>query len=323
MKTRYFAYVIFVILALISCSEKIDINVKNMDRTYLTVEGFLTDTPFLQQTITLSESTGYFDNEPAPAVRGALVSVDDGLESVVYEETEPGVYAGPRGFHGTPGKTYHLKIEAEVGGENRRYEAVSTMPKSGFQVDSIDYAYSGVMGIDSTWTIAMWGKDAPEPGYFYAFMSVNGHPYPYDLSVVMDDKYFAGQRITAFPIGVMMQTAHNQEVYGPCCKFLEKGDILTFTALTLPKDCFDFFFSFAMNMTGSAIPLFSSQPANCPTNVTGGDAMGYFAACPVSMASVVVDDPLRPVFRYQQALLPGFSGGMPVQTLSKACVILP
>ena len=303
MKKRYFAYVLAVVLTALSCSEKVEVHVKNMDRTYLTVEGFLTDVPFMQQTITLSESVGYFDADTVPAVRGAVVTVDDGLKKVTYEETSPGVYAAPRGFHGTPGNTYHLSIDAEVAGEKRHYEAESTMSEPGFQVDSIDYAYSGIMGIDSTWTIAMWGKDAPEPGYFYASMSVNGNPYPYDLSLAMDDKYFAGQRITAFPIGVMLQTARNQELYGPCCKFLEKGDILTFTALTLPKDCFDFFFSFASNLSGSAIPLFSSQPANCPTNIVGGDAMGYFAACPVSMASVVVDDPLRPLFRYQQALL--------------------
>ena len=302
MKKRHIAYILTLVLATaMSCSEKMDVHVKNMDRTYLTVEGFLTDVAFMQQTITLSESVGYFGADTVPAVREAVVTVDDGSSTVTYEETEPGVYVAPRGFHGTPGKTYHLSIDAKVAGEHRHYDAESTMPEPGFQIDSIDYAYSGIMGVDSTWTIAMWGKDAPEESFFYASMAVNGHSYPYDLSLALNDKYFAGQRITAFPIGVMMQTAHNQELYGPCCKFLEKGDLLTFTALTLPKDCFDFFFSFASNLSGSAIPLFSSQPANCPTNISGGDAMGYFAACPVSMSSVVVDDPLRPFFRYQQA----------------------
>lgn len=301
MKTCRFAYVIMAALLAVGCSEKINVHVKNIDRTYLVLEGFLTDMPFIQQTLTLSESTGYFETGDTPAVRGAHVTVDDGEETVVYEETEtPGVYSAPRSFRGKTGKTYTLHIDAVVGGEQRSYQAVSTMPEPGFQIDSIDYAYTGLMQADSTWTVGMWGKDRPEPGYFYAFMSVNGNPYPYDLSLALDDKYFAGQTITAFPIGVMMQNAHNQKLYGPCCKFLEKGDILTFTALTLPKDCFDFFFSLASNLMGSAIPFFSSQPANCPTNITGGEAMGYFAACPVSMSSVIVDDPLRPVFRYQQ-----------------------
>lgn len=248
------------------------------------------------QTITLSESTGFFANDTVPMVHGAVVTVDDGESQVRYEEGAPGVYAAPNGFHGVPGHTYHLSIEAEIAGEKRSYEAVSTMPEPGFQIDSIDYAYTGLMSADSTWTIAMWGKDAPTTDYFLASMTVNGYLYPSAIPMFMDDKYFAGQSITAFPITVLMQTAQNQKMYGPCCKFLEPGDVITFSALTLRKDCYDFFFSYSSNLTGSSIPLFSSQPANCPTNVTGGDAMGYFAACPVSTASVVVDNPLKPFF---------------------------
>ena len=301
MKARHILILTVAVMMAAACSEKIDVRVKNIDRTYLVLEGFLTDMPFIQQTFTLTESMGYFDSGDAPAVRGAHVSVDDGEQMVVYEETEtPGVYSGPRGFRGKPGKTYTLHIDAVVGGEPHSYEAVSTMPEAGFQIDSIDYAYTGLMQADSTWTIGMWGKDKPQTDYFYASMSVNGNPYPYDLSMALDDKYFAGQTITAFPIGVLMQNKHNQELYGPCCKFLEKGDILTFTALTLSKECYGFFFSLAENFTSSAIPFFSTQPANCPTNITGGDAMGYFAACPVSMASVIVEDPLRPCFRFQE-----------------------
>ena len=295
MKTRVLAYVMAVAAAL-SCSEKVDVYVKDMDRVYLTVEGFLTDSPLVRQTIKLTESTGYFDDISAPLVRNAEVYVDDGSTKVRYELEPPGVYAAPMGFHGTPGQTYRLSIDAEIDGEKRHYEAVSTMPEPGFQLDSIDYAHTGLMSVDSLWTVGMWGKDAPSTDYFYANVAVNGYPYPYDMSLIMDDKYFAGQQITAFPVAVLAQTERNQTLYGPCCKPLEKGDVITFTAMTIPKDCYDFFFSFASNLSGSAIPFFSSQPANCPTNVTGGDAMGYFAACPVSTASVVVDNPLKPFF---------------------------
>lgn len=297
MKKRYLIYMLVCLAAAVSCSEEMDVKVKDADRTYLVLEGFLTDMAFQRQTFTLSESTGYFEKEEVPAVCGAVVSVDDGTGPVYYTETSPGVYSAPFGFRGKPGNTYHLSIDATVAGEERHYEAEATMPEPGFRVDAIDYAYTGLMEADSTWTVAMWGEDNPGDGFYYASMAVNGHPYPYDLSLVLDDKYFAGQKITQFPVSILMQTEHNQEVYGPCCKFLEQGDILTFTALTLPKGCFEFFFSFASNMTGSAIPFFSSQPANCPTNITGGDAMGWFAACPVSMASVIVDDPLRGEFR--------------------------
>ena len=297
MRKRLLIYMLICAVAAASCSEEIDVKLKDADRTYLVLEGFLTDLAFQPQSFTLTESKGYFDKEEVPPVCGAVVSVDDGSGPVYYRESSPGVYTAPFGFHGKPGNSYHLSIDATVAGEERHYEADATMPQPGFKVEAIDYAYTGIMEADSIWTISMWGEDNPGDGFYHASVAVNGNSYPYDLSLILDDKYFAGQKITAFPVAVLEQTAHNQEVYGPCCKFLEKGDIITFMALTLPKGCFEFFFSFANNMTSSAIPFFSSQPANCPTNLTGGDAMGWFAACPVSMASVIVDDPMRPDYK--------------------------
>ena len=52
-----------------------------------------------------------------------------------------------------------------------------------------------------------------------------------------------------------------------------------------------------LNGTFSSIPLFSPQPANCPTNIKGEGVMGYFAVCPTCSASVTVEDPLRPYYK--------------------------
>lgn len=293
---------------MVSCSEVVDVHVRNMDRTYLVVESYLTDRESDEQTVILSESINYFSKDSVKAVRSARVSVDDGGEAVTYEETEvPGVYRAPKGYHGTPGKTYHLTIHADVGGRDQDYEALSTMPEPGFQLDSIDYAYAGgqKMQMDSVWTVAVWGRDKDILSYYYITAAVNGNYFPYDLSLAIDDKYFAGQKVTGFPITMIYQSEKNQKMYGDCCKYLETGDTLTIKAYTLPRDGFDFYMSFAGNSLGG-IPMFSPQPANCPTNITGGDAMGMFIACPVCSADRVVDDPLRPLFKHLMKLMPKF-----------------
>lgn len=287
----------FMVAAFSSCSELVDVRVKDMDCTFLVVESFLTDCGDFPQTVTLSESVHYYAQELAPAVGGASVTVDDGSRTVRYFEndTVPGLYVAPEGFCGTPGGTYHLHIDAVVGGEQQSYDAVSTMPEPGFQLDSIDYAFAGneLLQIDSIWTVSIWGSDLPQTSWFYIGGALNGNVFPYALSMAMDDKYFAGQSVEGFPITMLMQFEYAQQLYGPCCKYLETGDVLTVYALTLDKDCYDFFISFAENASGVTIPMFSSQPASCPTNITGGPAMGWFAACPLIWSDRVVDDPKR------------------------------
>lgn len=299
MRHRYFA-IALILLAASSCSEVIDVHVRNMDKTYLVVEALLTDQDNVRQIVTLTESISYFSKDTVPCIKGASVILDDGSSSIVYAETdEPGVYQAPAGFHGTAGKTYHLHIDAVVAGKPGSYDAESTMPEHGCQIDSVDYVFSGnpLYKIDSLWTISIWGKDKEQTSYYYMTAAVNGNYFPYDLSSVMDDRYFAGQEITGFPMTMIHQTERNRKRFGDCCKYLETGDVLTVSIYTLPKYCFEFFSAYASNTAGN-MPMFSSQPANVPTNITGGDAMGIFAACSVSSADRVVDDPLRPVFNY-------------------------
>ena len=281
-----------------SCSELADVEIQKIDRTYLVVESFLTDSPDDIQSVMLSETVGYFDENQAPSVSNAEVSVNDGESTVKFSENPeiPGRYEAPRGWCGRQGRTYRLSVDAVIEGIEKKYSAVSTMSEPGFQIDSINYTYmgGGMFQMDSLWSISVWGKDLPQTSYFYISGAVNGNEFPYELSMAIDDMYFAGQPITAFPITMLVQTAHNQEQYGECCKFLEEGDVITVSALTLPKDCYEFFMSLSNNSTaGFSIPMLQTQPANCPTNIEGDHAMGFFAACPRISSSVTVTDPFK------------------------------
>ena len=117
----------------------------------------------------------------------------------------------------------------------------------------------------------------------------------------MDDKYFNGKTVMGFPITTLVQSEVLRKRYGDAFKYLEAGDVITLRARSLEKGYFDFLLSQTLNTT--SIPIFSPQPANTPTNISGEHVLGWFAVCPEFEASVTVDDPFRP---YYKRMLPGF-----------------
>ena len=289
------------VVLLSGCSEEVDVHTRSMDRVYLVVEAMLTDRADVPQKVVLTESIDYFEEEKPPVVSGAEVSVSDGNESYRYTESPlgSGCYVGPEGFHGSPGITYTLSIDAVVGGKQNHYEAVSTMQESGFEVKAVDYMYLGATtpGADSLWTVAVWGQDDPRTSYYYVSAQLNEAVFPLGLSLVMDDKYFNGQPVVCFPITTLYQTEATRQQYGDCGKYLEAGDVFTLNVYSVPQEYYTFYTGFISSSVGAAVPMLQSQPANCPTNVTGGDVVGFFVACSSSSASVVIEDPFRPFYK--------------------------
>ena len=289
------------VVLLSGCSEEVDVHTRSMDRSYLVVEAMLTDRADRTQIVQLTESIDFFEDEKPPVVTGAEVTVSVGNETYRYTEfpSGSGRYVGPEGFHGTPGNTYTLSIDAVVGGKSNHYEAVSKMEEPGFEVQAVDYMYLGATNpqADSLWTVAVWGQDNPQTNYYYVSAQLNDAVFPLGLSLVMDDKYFNGQKVVCFPITTLYQTEATRRQYGDCGKYLETGDIFTLNVYSVPKEYYTFYTGFISSSVGASVPMLQSQPANCPTNVTGGDAVGFFVACSSSSASVVIDNPFRPFYQ--------------------------
>ena len=289
------------VVLLTGCSEEVNVHTRSMDRCYLVVEAMLTDRADRTQIVQLTESIDFFEDEKPPVVSGAEVAVSVGNETYRYTEfpSGSGRYVGPEGFHGTPGNTYTLSIDAVVGGKSNHYEAVSKMEEPGFEVQAVDYMYLGATNpqADSLWTVAVWGQDNPQTNYYYVSAQLNDAVFPLGLSLVMDDKYFNGQKVVCFPITTLYQTEATRRQYGDCGKYLETGDIFTLNVYSVPKEYYTFYTGFISSSVGASVPMLQSQPANCPTNVTGGDAVGFFVACSSSSASVVIDNPFRPFYQ--------------------------
>ncbi|MBR1575834.1 MAG: DUF4249 domain-containing protein [Bacteroidales bacterium] len=287
---------ILLLCLLAACTEKVELQSVSDYHDYLVVDALLTDRATDAQTVTLSHTVSYFQDEAVPGVGGAEVSID----GTPFTETENGIYVGPEGFHGTVGRSHHLEIRLRDG---TFYEADATMPQPGFELDAVDYAYAGnkALGLDSLWTLAIWGRDRETASYYCVRDGVNGHFIPFQMNEIMDDKYFNGNEIQGFPITTLYQGAWLYDRYGECYKYLETGDVITLEAYTLDKSYYDFLFS--ITMSSFSIPIFSPQPANAPTNIRGEHVLGWFAACPVTSAEVTVDDPFRPIYK---RMLPSF-----------------
>ena len=281
---------ILLLLILCACTETVDIRSRSDYHDYLAVEATLTDRPEDPQRITLSRTISYFHTEAQPMVSGASVKVND----VVFNEKEAGVYEAPEGWCGEMGVEYRLRIRLSEGNE---YEAEATMPEPGFRMDAIDYAFAGdkTLGLDSLWTVGVWGYEKDFDSYYLGTHAVNGFYQPMEMAKVTDDKFFNHNEVAGFPIEPLMQSEVLRKQYGDCFKYLETGDVITLELWTLEKGYYDYLLALTMNSV--SIPLFTPQPANVPTNIRGEHVLGYFAVCPVSRASITVDDPFRPFFK--------------------------
>ena len=278
------------LLILCACTERVDLQSRSDYHDYLAVEATLTDQAEDPQQIILSRTISYFHTEAQPMVSGALVKVND----VIFKEKEAGIYEAPAGWRGEEGREYKLRIRLAEGNE---YEAEATMPEPGFRMDAVDYAFAGdkTLGLDSLWTVGVWGYEKEIDSYYLGTHAVNGVYQPMELAKVTDDKFFNNNEVAGFPIEPLMQSEILRKQYGDSYKYLETGDVITLELWTLEKGYYEYLLALTMNSV--SIPLFTPQPANVPTNIRGEHVLGYFAVCPIARASVVVDDPFRPYFK--------------------------
>ena len=299
---KKFLVILSMLMLMAACSEPYDLKTRSADRVFLCVEAPLTNMPSVQ-TVRLTESVDYQSTKDVPAVSGAEVTVSDGDNVTVFTERpgSPGHYDSPKNFYCKSGKNYRLSIDCKLStGKSGHYEADSEMAGNGFDIEKIDYKYLGPLS-DSTWVVGIWGTDKPQTSYFIVTTAVNGQVSPttslLERSILMPDTYFNGGHISGFPIGFMYQNANQMKKYGPCAKPLEKGDIVSLVVYTMTKGYYDFVMALSASASSMSVPIISSQPANIPSNIRGEDAVGFFATCPVMIASCIVDDPFRMDFK--------------------------
>ena len=267
-------YFIIALIAASSCTERIDIK---LDDTFtrLVVEGKITDDS-TEHTVTLTRTTSYFYNQPAPRVEGAQVSLSDEENVFHLTETKAGVYKTEK-MAGIIGRTYTLNIELaeEINGHSSYTAADKMMPVG--VIDSIKLHYIDQWEV---WEIRLFAQEPPTTDFYMFNWSKNGKLVTdtIDEVNVSDDKFFNGSYSNGIGVGWFQEEREDER--------LHPGDLVTLIMSTITEKYANFVWEI-QDETGYNSPLFSGPPANVSSNISNG-ALGYFAAYPNRYASTIV-----------------------------------
>ncbi len=259
------------------CTERIEVE---LESTYdrLVVEGSIT-TETKAHKVRLTRTGDYFQNRPAEGISAAVVTVDDGTETIVLDELqqEPGSYVTPDDYTGIPGRTYTLNIgNVDIDNDDQveTYDAACTLfPVS--PIDSIDFEYNDVWDI---WKVLLFAQEPPETEDYYAFRLYRNSVLISDtISEIRtaEDRFFNG----SYTNGVWVHWFDEEKED----EVLVNGDLITLEMNGISKGYFDFI-NQVQEETEGQNPMFSGAPANIKGNISNG-ALGFFTAYSIARYS--------------------------------------
>jgi hypothetical protein len=263
------------IIPVVSCTERINIDLDDSS-VKLVVEGSIT-TDRMPQTIFLSKTTSYFDDQKAPLVSGALVTITEGSTTYFLNEVNDGVYRTEPNVRGIPGKTYKLNIRlADPVGGYTDYTASSTLqPVS--PLDSIDLVFHPEWSDHGVWEVRCFVQDPPTTDFYRFIVFKNSETITDTLDewFVADDRFINGYYSYGSTIAYLDQGSKEEG--------LNQGDQIIVEMNSIGEDYANFLWESQSEIRG-ANPLFSGPPANVKGNINNG-AIGFFAAYSVTRAS--------------------------------------
>ncbi len=269
--------VIFPAFMLFSCTERINIE---LDESYsrLVVDGSITNESSFHS-VTLSETSSYYFNQPPLMVSGAGVSISDGLTTWFLDESNLGVYRTAFAFNGVVGKKYTLKIELDtpIGGF-RNYTA-SSLLKATPPIDSLRLIFHPDWSKDGLCEVNAFIQE-PEGTDYYRFLISRNNVMITDTLYewyVTDDRLLAGGYNSGATIGMLNQGDLSQKI--------EKRDTVTAEINGITQEYAEFISQAQEELRGSN-PLFSGPRANVKGNISNG-AIGFFSAHSVFRKSAI------------------------------------
>ncbi len=276
-KTLFIYTLILLSFLALSCTERIDIQ---LDSSYarLVVDGSIT-TDTMAHTVLLTNSSGYFYNQPSPTVSGASVSITDGTLTYILEEDAPGQYHTAPFVHGVPGHTYTLNIKlAEAIGGHTDYAATSTLNPVN-PLDSVSLLFHPDWSQEGIWEVKCYVQEPPTVD-FYRFMILKNQKLLTDTLnewFVTDDKFFNGNYTNGATVAYLRQGSPDEG--------LRQGDKVTVEVNSIGEAYYNFVTDAQAELRGSN-PLFSGPPANVKGNISNG-AIGFFAAYSATRSSAM------------------------------------
>lgn len=265
---------------IVSCTEEIDFDL-NTEASRLVVEGEIS-TARAKHLVKLTKTTSYFNDEEAPLVTDALITISDGDTTWSLVEEKPGHYYTPY-ILPIPNKTYSLNIVSD--GET--YTASDYMETT-LTVDSINVKKDLEFDFEENEELPFYSifLFAEEPsglgdGYVWKYWIKKPDTAWKDMTprfldwAYTDDEFIDGNR-----------PDDGWEIFGyiPLDEF-PKGTEIRMESYRVSTIYIDFLY--AMQAQTDRTGFFDGPPANIPSNVSNG-ALGFFSAVAVDTSRVTV-----------------------------------
>ena len=273
---------LFVIGGIYGCTAPIEINTDDADPR-LVIFGYITNQPGVNS-IRISSTNGYFNNNRPPVISGAEVSISyDGITVPLTEDSDTlGLYMTGFDFHGRDGKTYTLDVKLDFDGDGvkEHYRAEATIPLS-TRVDSVKLQPSLLPFMPN---LLLYGY-VPESqsNNLALYLIKNNKPVNVlDYFLIIPDWYFKGNDIYGYQFPCLVEDG------------ILAGDTITFRVASFTDD-FSEFISHSSSAAGGSNPLFGGPPSDVKTNIRVVDSnnevevVGYFSAFSTSEKFTISD----------------------------------
>lgn len=281
MRNIYNSLFFFLVLLMTSCTERIDLDLDSSEPV-IVIYGTITDT-LAYQSIAISSSVPYFEQQHNPTVSGARVTITTSANEVwtlLESNTQKGTYQTETLKAGKPGESYNLKVEYDFDqdGTVELYEAFSTMLPP-ILLDSVSIGTMNDMGMN-VFTVNLSAQEPAGEDFYVSKYYVND-TLATKLSQygLMNDILIDGQYLNGFLVFFFNDMAEIEDYPEEDRKyqiFLSSGDEVIVEYNRVEKGYYNFIKQ-AQDVKYGENPMFGGPPSNIQGNISNG-AVGYFAA---------------------------------------------
>ncbi|MEJ5963900.1 DUF4249 domain-containing protein [Pedobacter immunditicola] len=262
---KYLGFLIAVSVSICSCEKVIEVE-QDTSSNQIVIEGNITN-QLGQQTIKISQSVPYTDNNTYPPVTGAIVNVtDDEGRSWIFKESAPGSYTFAP-LRGKTGQTYSLKISVN----NLIFTASSTMPNL-VEIDSL-HVREFEFGGEAQKQMGVHYRDPADVANQYRFvMKINGVQ---SKRVYAENDRFINGNYTS---SILFYSGDDDDD-------LKTGDDVEVEMQCIDKNIFTYWYTLSQQTQNG--PGGGVTPGNPPSNISN-NALGYFSAHTVSRSQTKI-----------------------------------
>lgn len=258
-----------------SCTEKIDLQLAQLNEPVLIVDATIDDRS-TADTVILNYSSNYYEGGLPEAETNALVTVtyNDSVYVFTHLVEKPGYYISPVGFSPQPNALYVLNINAKgklYSGSSYMYPVPTIDSIGQRRLDEDLFVGGGQIEL----TISF--QDPPNMRNFYLFREAVNDTFYYknlaDYGSLIDDFILDGQYADLIPYGLFDY---------------EMGDTIELYIHSLDQTGYDIYNAL---LTESEFKggFFDSPSNNVPSNINGG-ARGLFLTHAINSKKIVITE---------------------------------